>query len=129
MNLNTYVLISFIEGIYVVYMLCFFKTRYSFEFERPLSILYSIGSKLGISQKNLEHTMTSTTIPISHICPFGHWASWLIAAFLIARNYFKILKKSNGLIILLIAIFSLSNINAVIYLLPIYLLELWMFVC
>ena len=127
MDSKTYLLISVLEAVYVVYMLCFFKTRYSFEFQRPLVVLNFIGSKLGIYSKYLEHNMSQTINPISHICPFGHWSSWILGFYLIARNYSKLLRKYNPGFIILVGLISLLNYNAVVYLLPIFILEFAMF--
>ena len=124
-NKNILVCLSVIEAIYIVYMFNYFKTRYSFEFDRPLLILNILKVKLGISSKYLDHSMESSKTPISHICPVGHWGSWLIGGFLIGRHYIKILKNYNIAILIIIFMLCLANMNAVIYILPIYLIELY----
>lgn len=116
--------ISFLEAIYIVYMFNFFKTRYSFEFERPLLFIYELLKKIGIKTKYINHSMNSTIIPISHICPFGHFISWIIGAYLILRCFIPKLNKYNKLVLFLILVGSFLNINALVYLIPFFFIEL-----
>lgn len=119
-----YLAISILEAIYVVYILKYFKTKYSFEYDRSLNILFSIGKLFGLNKKQLNHSMTKTIYPISHICPFGHFISWVIAIYFITRCFSQKIKKYNNLVILIIFMGSFSNINALIYLIPIFIIEL-----
>ena len=90
-----YLNISIIEAIYVVYMLRYFRTaRYSFEYRTSLNFLFTFGKIFGLNKKQLNHSITKTKHPISHICPFGHSVSWVIAAYLIIRCFLpNLLKK------------------------------------
>lgn len=114
-------LISIIEAIYVIYMFNYFKTRYSLSF--PV-IYYN---------SYFTHPIGKHKYPKSNICKFGHDMSWLIAIYLIIMGYlFSIYKKNkylssiNRLVLFTIFLFSLLNLNAVVYLLPIFIIEIFM---
>lgn len=118
-------IISFLEAIYVIYMLNYFKTTVIMDFGL---ILYYL-KKLGINSKYLNHQITQINEPMNLVCPFGHLMSWFIAAFFILRNYSDVLNKYNKCIVILIFIGSLMNFNVVVYLLPIFILELYLGFC
>jgi hypothetical protein len=120
------ILITFIEIIYVIYMLRYFKTKYSLS-------LYEVGIRNMFTNHSLKnyvsHNINNTSIPDHHICPFGRDASLIIGLYLLLRIYY--LKNNNNwnwiinkTIVILILLISLVNINAVIYLLPFYITEL-----
>ena len=118
-----FLLLSLIEATYVVYMLNYFKTRYSLA--HPLSYFES---------KFLYHPIGVSERPICQICPLGNWGSYLIAAFILIRmliyNYSdnKLLldniRFSSMLVLSVVFILSLLNFNAVAYLLPYFIIEL-----
>ena len=113
-------LLSLIEGLYIIYMLRFFKTRYNFA--HPLT---------NFDSEYLKHPIGVTDTPKSKVCKFGHDASWFLALYLVLRCILlnqKILSRESVLTInrlVLLGMFSLSflNFNVVIYLLPIFILE------
>lgn len=110
--------ISIIEALYVIYMFNFFKTKYSFA--HPFTYF---------ENKYIFHPVGKSTVARSNICKLGHDISWLIAIFLILRGLFaKKYKKSllliNKIGILILFIGCLMNFNAVIYMLPIYIIEI-----
>jgi len=99
-------------------MFNFFKTTYSFA--HPLTYF---------ENKYIFHPVGKSTVARSNICKLGHDVSWLIAIFLILRGLFaKKYKKSllliNKIGLLLLFIGCLMNFNAVIYMLPIYIIEI-----
>ena len=77
------------------------------------------------------HPIYNTKTKKSMICQFGHDASWFIALFIILRTYIiskklipiKIVKKVSNWLMIGVFVVSLVNLNAVVYLLPYYLLE------
>lgn len=116
--------ISFLEAIYIIYMFNYFKTKFSFEFDRPLLFFYELLKKVGIKTKYMTHSMSSTVIPTSHICQFGHFISWIIGIYLILRCFIPKLNKYNKLVLFLIFVGSFLNMNALVYLIPFFLIEL-----
>ena len=94
---NKLLLVSIIEAFYVIYMLNFFKTKYSLA--HPLS---------NFNNEYLKHPIGKSDIPISNICEFGHQSSWLLAAFIILRPFFMNKYTRNLNILGLIIVFSFS---------------------
>lgn len=113
-------LITIIQAIYVVYMLRYFKTRYSLA--HPL---------VNFKSEWLHHPVGISEEPISNICPFGQQGSLLIAGLLFVRLYIaqngiissKMLKMYSRMGTFLIFLLSLLNMNAVIYLVPFFISE------
>ena len=112
-----------LEAIYIVYMLRFFKTRYSLA--HPFTYF---------ENKFLFHPIGKSDKPVSNICPFGHMASWYLALFILIRmvilrcgnvklNHIITLSK---IVLFLTILFSFMNFNAVAYLLPIFILEFYL---
>lgn len=122
---NLYLLVSLIEALYVIYILRYFKTKISLDYGTVIDFL-------GLSNnKYFKHQIISTGKPVNHICNFGHQVSILIAFFLIARvclykNYQTLGKKINYFVLILIFIGSFMNFNAVIYLIPFFIMELYL---
>ena len=119
-----YLLISIIEAIYVVYILRYFKTK----------ILLDCGNVinyLGLNNnKYFAHQIFKTEVPVNHICPFGHQMAFVIAFYLVARVCLidspKYKKKINYLVLFLIFVGSFMNFNAFVYLIPFFILELFL---
>lgn len=109
------IIISTIESIYIVYMFRFFKTTYSFNLI-PLKFL----------DKNqyLAHQKYYSQNAVSHICPFGHDMAFVIAGYLILRNFVPCLMEYNSWIIGFIFLGCFLNFNCVFYFLPVLLIEL-----
>tara|TARA_B110000008_G_scaffold277244_1_gene318104 strand:+ start:821 stop:1129 length:309 start_codon:yes stop_codon:yes gene_type:complete len=59
------------------------------------------------------------------ICLFGQYAIFLLIFILIARHYINIPKKLVLLSLVIAFIISLINLNAVVYLLPIWIYEIY----
>ena len=120
-----FLLISFIEAIYVIYMLNYFKTRYSLA--HPFTYFES---------KFLYHPIGKSEKPVCNICPLGNVGAFLIALYVILRwilftNSQK--NKSNKSIklfsifaLILVFMISLLNFNAVVYLLPYFVTEIYL---
>lgn len=108
-------IISIIESIYIIYMFRYFKTTYSFNLI-PLKFLDN--------NEYLKHQKYYSQEAVSHICPFGHDMAFIIAGFLILRNFIPCLMEYSNCIIGLIFLGCFLNLNCVIYILPVLLIEL-----
>ena len=114
------IIISLVEAIYVIYMLNFFKTRYSFA--HPLTYF---------DNRILRHPIGKSSESQSQICPFGHVGAYVIAFFIIVRlitlryNIINVntLLLFNKLALMAVFILSLLNFNAVLYLIPFFIIE------
>lgn len=119
------ILVSVLEAIYIIYMFNYFKTRYSLA--HPFSYFRS---------KYLNHPIGYTKEPRNTICIFGKQVSWILGAYLIIKSI--ILEKNikvmnmkkflllNKTIMFIVLITSFMNINALIYLLPIFVIEYYL---
>ena len=124
MDKNNFLIISLVEAVYVVYMMNYFKTRYSLA--HPFTYF---------ENKFLYHPIGKSDKPICNICPLGNKGSVLIALFLILRwiiftystnkSYLKGLKMFSILVVSIAFLLSLLNFNAVVYLLPYFILEIY----
>jgi hypothetical protein len=113
------ILISIFQAIYIIYMLNYFKTRYSLS--HPATYFES---------KLLYHPIGVSDVPISNVCKLGHMLSWYLGGFVIIRSIFiennickKLLKNISIIVLIFTIILSMLNFNVVIYLLPHYILE------
>lgn len=112
-------LISIIECIYIIYMLCFFKTRYSVA--HPMS---------KFNNKIFSHPIGIKNEPKNMICEFGHFMAYFVSFFIIIReiflnniNFRNFYLKYHNIIIYISIILCLINFNALLYLLPILIFE------
>ena len=117
--------LSIIEGLYIIYMFVFFKTTYSLEIGRNFSPLKLIQKYLTDSSV-FHHPIVRSVKYKSQICLFGKYASVVIFIYLILRNYIKILNRLNSYVIATIFIFCFMNYNALLYLMPFFLLEIYL---
>jgi hypothetical protein len=107
---------SIIEAVYIVYMLNYFKSKYSFA--HPLS---------DFKDSYFKHPIGISDKPISNICEFGHQASWLLALFILLRLAFlknKYTKYISIFVLIVSGTFALLNVNAIIYLIPYFIYEI-----
>ena len=121
---NEFILLTLIEAIYVVYIMNFFKTRYSLA--HPFSYF---------ENKFLYHPIGKSDTPICNICPLGNWGSVAIAIYLVIRLIIftntnsKVAKTNLRLfsifVLVLVVLLSLLNFNAVVYLIPYFLVEIY----
>jgi hypothetical protein len=115
--MNKLLVIGIIQASYIIYMLNYFKTKYSLA--HPL---------LNFNSNYLKHPIGKSDKPISNICNFGHQSSWLIALFVLLRPFLlcKNIKNISILLLIIVITFSFLNFNAVIYLLPYFFVEIYL---
>ena len=108
---------SFLEGAYLIFMFRWFKTTMNFDQWRP-------GGHMDVDDRSALYHSAGNEYE-SKICPFGQWAIILLAIVLIARHYTRV----PGWIVLAAlcasGLLSLLNLNAFVYLLPIWAVEAW----
>ena len=118
-SMNCY--LTILVSVYIIYVLNYFKTTYSIA--HPISYF---------KNSYIFHPIYNTRTERSMICQFGHDASWLLVLFILMRIYIikhkiipmKQIKQISTLVLSSVFIVSLVNLNAVLYLLPYYILEL-----
>ena len=110
-------IISIIESIYIIFMFRYFKTTYSFNL-----LPYQVFN----NSEYLKHQKTNSEVPISHICQLGNDICFLIGLYLVGRNFCKPIMEYNQYIIYFIFICCFSNLNALIYFLPILFIEIYL---
>ena len=98
-------------------MFRYFKTTVSFT--HPLEY-----AMMNESDQYFKHSLTYG-IYESKICPFGHDAIIVLALFLLLREKFEILDNISKIVLVSVFIVSLLNLNAVIYLIPYFVYELF----
>ena len=111
-------IVSLLEGLYVMYMFIFFKTCYSLEIGRWDSSPFS---KEGI----LYHPIDKCRTPKSQICLFGKYGSVLIFLYLLLREFVSFPKYTNLVVFLIILGLCMMNYNAVLYMLPVIGVEIY----
>lgn len=113
------IILSLCQSIYIIYILNYFKTKYSLA--HPLTFF---------ENDFIYHPIGKSDKPISNICKLGHVVSWYLAGFIMVRsiflhyNYNKKYIKIVSLIVLVFGIIlSMMNFNAVLYLTPHFIIE------
>lgn len=109
--------ISLLESIYLIYMFHFFKTSIDCNafvdplFNIPKNDIFKhlIGNEKGL-----------------RICPFGRIAIFGLIFIIIIRNCIQIPQYIINIALVIALILSFMNINAIVYLLPIFVIEIWM---
>ena len=107
------IFVSIIESIYIIYMFNFFKT--SIYFSHPFDFLTQ-------NFKLIDHSNKE-----NHLCTLCNIAGYLLGIWFVLRHSIQpsITKKWNRIIINIVFFTCLiSNTNAFIYFLPIYILEI-----
>ena len=121
MNQQLRLWISIGEAIYLIYMFCWFQTRWTVH-----SPWESTFTKTLFKSNWLKHSV-SRDIYENKICSMGHQVAILISGWLIFRNFLKnsLILPINWIIIgsLLVGSFVL-NWNALIYSLPVFVVEI-----
>ena len=110
-----YLVLSILMAIYIIYMLNYFKTTISFA--HPLTYF---------NNKYLYHPIINTKEKTNMICKLGNDAAWFIGLFLVLRFFLfdkSTIKKYSLIVYITILILSFLNLNAVIYLLPYFIIE------
>jgi len=106
--------ISIVESLYLVFMFHFFQTSIDFNIlSTPKGWLFAhlIGDEYGV-----------------RICPFGQIAIFALIFIIIGRHYFDI---SENFILFAFGVsflLSLMNLNAIVYMLPVWVTELYNYV-
>lgn len=103
-------------AIYLCYMFIFFKTQYSINHPYEIKII-------GLNNY-LKHPINSVKYQ-SKICIFGKYAIIFLISFLIIKTFYNIPKLLSKIILLITFILSLMNMNAFLYLLPYFIIELY----
>ncbi len=121
-NDNLLKIITIIEIVYLIYMFIFFKTYYSFNHPYEYIIEYKLSTFFNHSIYKNKYS--------NKICYFGKYAIILLSLFLLLRYFIyksniNIIKYTTIIIILLTFMISWLNMNAVIYLIPYYILEFY----
>ena len=101
--------ISLLESIYLIYMFLFFKTNIDFNvFDTPKGWWFEhlVGNHYGL-----------------RICPFGRIAIFVLIFILLIRNFIYIPAFIIKIILLISIILSFMNLNAFVYLIPIWIIE------
>ena len=103
----SFLVIQFIQAIYVVYMLNYFKTKYSLG--HPATYF---------ENKLLYHPIGVSKEPVSNVCQLGHILSWFLGGFIIIRSLLlfngiliKQLKITTYIILILGIVLSMMNFN------------------
>ena len=117
-----FLVLSLVQAVYVIYIMNYFKTRYSLA--HPFSYF---------ENKFLYHPIGKADKPICNICPLGNYGGFLIGIYVILRwVIFTSIKKKTKEIklfsifaLLLVFMLSLLNFNAVVYLIPYFISEIY----
>jgi hypothetical protein len=122
-------LISLIEILYIYYMFHIFETRLTINnpWEKfQLNYLNETVSERIYSFIN--HPTSDSSFPESKICVFGKKIIYLLLIYLLIRVFLPInfLKKLNPCVLLITFILSLANLNALIYLTPYFIIEIFL---
>jgi len=119
--MDKYTILSIIESIYIIYMYNFFKTNKSIHHPIEVMIQRDISNFL-------KHPV-STGIYENKICNFGKIVSYLLVILIILRNMYRDKYRMINIIVFIL-VFVLSfilNMNSFVYLIPIFILELFYF--
>lgn len=106
-------IISIFESVYLIYMFHFFKTSVDFNWNILPNFKNGIFKHLVGNEYGLR------------ICPFGRQAIFALIFLLLIRNFYS---KSEKLIfpaLVISFVLSFMNLNAVVYLIPVWLAEIW----
>ena len=112
-NLLTSILLS----IYLIYMFLFFKTSIDFNL-----IFGNFCNNLFLPKGKFFQHLVGNQKGL-RICPFGRVAIFALIFILIGQHFFKISKKMINIALGISFILSLMNMNALVYLLPIYIIN------
>ena len=116
------IILAVIHSVYIVYVLNYFKTRYNFA--HPITYF---------NNKLLYHPIGMSDVPKSKVCKLGNILSWVLALFILGRGFLyvyksnlrKVLKQISLIGLILAIILSMLNFNVVIYLIPHFIIEIY----
>lgn len=109
--------VSIMMSLYLIYMFLFFKTTINFD-----SITFR--PRINFDEGSYFFHSNDNTYGLK-ICPFGQQAIFLLIFILIIRHFIKIPENLIKISLLITFIISLINLNAVVYMLPIWVYELF----
>lgn len=111
-------IIEIVESLYLIYIIIFFKTKWSIH--HPLE-----GYLLDDKPSWIQHPISSGRYE-NKICLLGHWTAILLVIWIVIRNRIKGYQKINGWIWGIVVMIGMClNLNFVIYLLPVVILDLY----
>jgi len=123
LSARRHVAFAVVESIYVIYILNYFKTRYSLA--HPLTYFDS---------KLLYHPIGKSEKPICNICKLGNYGAYLISLFVLIRMIIltqfndqstkKMVKTFSYIVLVIVFMLSLLNFNALLYLSPYFIAEI-----
>ena len=113
-------IIAITEAIYVIYIMNYFKTKYSLA--HPFTYF---------ENKMLYHPIGTASKPICNICKLGNVGAYFIAAYILFRfvimleypNMQEYIKMMSVFVLLVVFILSFLNLNDVAYLIPYFVFE------
>ncbi len=113
--------LSLIEAIYIIYMLNFYKSKTNYA-----------DPNVTFSNVFLAHPRTHSDVPISMVCPAGNLMGWIFGTYLIAREFLEktspeeilAYKVANAGIMVFGLAMSSINYNVLLYLSPVFAIEL-----
>ena len=106
--------VSILESVYLLYMFHFFKTTFDFNWNILPNFRNGIFKHLNGNEYGLR------------ICPFGRKSIFALILLLLIRNFYPISKKIIFAALVISFVLSLMNLNAVVYLIPVWLTEIWL---
>jgi hypothetical protein len=111
-------IIEIVESLYLIYIIIFFKTKWSIH--HPLE-----GYLLDDKPSWMQHPISSGRYE-NKICLLGHWTAILLVIWIVIRNRIEGYQKINGWIWGIVVMIGMClNLNFVIYLLPVVILDLY----
>ena len=112
-------LLPIIHSIYIIYVLNYFKTKYSLA--HPFTYFNS---------ELLYHPIGKSDKPGSKVCKLGNILSWWLVGFIIIRGvllynnmFTKKIRTLSLLLLILAVLLSMLNLNVVLYLIPHFIIE------
>ena len=112
------IVISIIESLYLIYMFLFFKTSINFD-------TFTFRPRINVSEDSSFFHSNGNEYG-SKICPFGKSIIFLFVAILLLRNYISIPKYIMVATIVIAILMSFINLNALVYILPVIIYEIWL---
>jgi hypothetical protein len=126
--MKTIFIYSLIESLYILYMYNLFKTKYFFH--NPIEIF--LQNTIFKDNNTMKHEIKNTDYS-SKICKFGKIISVILVILIYIRYQALVNKNYKNMIfytkitLIIVSIFSLIlNMNAFIYLLPVFIYELYL---
>ena len=115
---------TIIECIYLYFMFTKFKTTLTCNHPLEYIMIRNLG-------KYFEHPISNTEYS-NKICPFGKTAIQFLILYLVVRMFIiklyplVAIKKFNFYILIITLIISLMNMNALLYLVPFFIFDIYM---